>query len=413
MTADVGSGSRDAALVPLWSSVRAALPAWLIARAAVLATIPLALWAHGPDMLAEPWRGARTLQVWDAILYRALAEHGYRSYGESRFFPLLPMLVRAGHLVGLPAAPLLTALCWSAALAFAAALHRLVLLETGDEPSARRAAWLIQLVPGANVLVLGYTEALAGLLTVAFFIVLRRRRNLGWAVPVGVLCGLARPTGLLLSLPALVELARPGRDRPDRDPPDRDPPDRDPPDRDPPDRLPPDRDLPAVEPSARNGPARWLLRALVVVAPVAGTAGYLAWAWYMFGDALAPYRAQTGAELRGGVLNIDLRFLVHTEGGGYPWQLVIALLATTAVLLWLCARWLPASYTAWSLCAVAAAVTAYGFHSLPRYLASIFPLTMVAAMASGNRLVWRIVLVACLAGFTWVSYLNFIPAAVP
>jgi hypothetical protein len=391
----VRSASPGAALAPLWSSIRAALPAWLVSRAVVLATIPLALWAHGPDMLAEPWSGARTLQVWDVILYRNLAEKGYLSYGpaETRFFPLLPMLVRAGHLLGLPVAPLLTAVCWAAALAFAAALHRLVLLETGDEPSARRAAWLIQLVPGANVLVLGYTEALAGLLAVGFFILLRTRRHLAGAVPVGVLCGLVRPTGLLLSLPALVELARPDGSRIDRNRPH-------------PGGL-------GVDPSASRRPARWLLRALVVVAPVAGTAGYLAWSWYVFGDALAPYSKQTGAELRGGVLNIDLRFLVRTSGGGYPWPLVVGLLAATAVLLWICARRLPASYTVWSVCAVGAAVTAYGFHSLPRYLASVFPLTIAAALVCRNRLVWRAVLLACVAAFAWVSYLNLIPAAVP
>jgi hypothetical protein len=388
VTADVRSGSYDAALVPLWGSVRAALPAWLVSRAAVLATIPMALWAHGPDMFAEPWRGARTLQVWDVVQYRDLAENGYRSYGESRFFPLLPMLVRAGHLLGLPVAPLLTAVCWVAALAFAAALHHLVLLETGDGPSARRAAWLIQLVPGANALVLGYTEALAGLLAVVFFVLLRTRRNLGAAGPVGVLCGLVRPTGLLLSLPALVELARPGRNRAEPS-------------------------LAGVDPPARKGPAWWLLRALVVVAPVAGTAGYLAWSWYVFGDALAPYRAQTGAELRGGILDVDPRFLVRTSDGGYPWPLVLGLLTAAAVLLWVCARRLPASYTVWSVCAVAAAATAYGFHSLPRYLASVFPLTMAAALVCRRRLVWRTVLLACVAAFTWVSYLNLIPAAVP
>jgi hypothetical protein len=390
----VRPGSPDAALVPVWRSIRAALPAWLVGRALVAATIPLALWAHGPDMLGEPWRGARTLQVWDVVLYRNLAENGYLSYGpaESRFFPLLPMLVRAGHLIGLPAAPLLTAVCWLAALAFAGALHRLVLLETGDEPSARRAAWLIQLAPGANVLVLGYTEALAGLLAVGFFILLRTR-NLAGAVPVGVLSGLVRPTGLLLSLPALVELARPDRIWPHRS------------------RL--DRSLPGVDLSARKGPARWLLRALVVIAPLAGTAGYLAWSWYAFGEALAPYRAQTGSELRGGVLSVSWRFLVSTSGGGYPWPLVLGLLAATAVLLWICARRLPSSYTVWSVCAVAAAATAYGFHSLPRYLASVFPLTMAAALVCRNRLVWRSVLLASAAAFTWVSYLNLIPAAVP
>ncbi len=385
ITAPVGSESRDAPVVPLWGSLRAALPAWLISRAIVLATVSLALWMRGGDMLAEPWRGAATLKVWDAVVYSDLAENGYLAYGpkESRFFPLLPMLVRGGHMLGLPVTPLLTAVCWVAALAFAAALHRLVLLETGDGPSARRAAWLIQLVPGANVLVLGYSEALAGVLAVALFILLRTRRNLAIAGPVGVLCGLVRPTGLLLSLPALIEMARPGRG------------------------------LPSPARPEGTGSTRWPLRALVVVAPVAGTAGYLAWCWCVYGQAMAPYHAQTDSDLRGGVFIVDPRFLVHTSGGGYPWPLVLVLLAAAGVLLWICARRLPASYTVWSVVTVATAVTAYGFHSLPRYLASVFPLIMAAALVCRHRLVWRSVLMSCIAVFALVSYLNFIPYAVP
>jgi hypothetical protein len=105
-----------------------------------------------------------------------------------------------------------------------------------------------------------------------------------------------------------------------------------------------------------------------VVAPVAGTAGYLAWSWYVFGDALAPYRAQTGRSCAAGILDVDSRFLVRTSDGGYPWPLVLGLLAAAAVLLWVCARRLPASYTVWSVCAVAAAATAYSFtrSALPR-----------------------------------------------
>jgi hypothetical protein len=391
ITAPVGSESRDAPVNPLRGSLRAALPAWLVSRAIVLATVSVALWVRGGDMLAEPWRGAKTLVIWDAVVYSDLAEKGYLAYGpkESRFFPLLPMLVRGAHLLGLPVTPVLTAVCWVAALAFAAALHRLVLLETGDGPSARRAAWLIQLVPGANVLVLGYAEALAGALTVAFFILLRTRRNLAMAGPVGVLCGLVRPTGLLLSVPALIELARPGHGLPRPARPEGD------------------------GRSKGGGSTRWPLRALVVAAPVAGTVGYLAWCWNAYGQALAPYHAQTDSDLRGGVFIIDPRFLVHTSGGGYPWPLVLVLLAAAGVLLWICARRLPASYTVWSVVTVATAVTAYGFHSLPRYLASVFPLIMAAALVCRNRLVWRSVLMSCIAVFALVSYLNFIPFAVP
>ena len=248
-----------------------------------------------------------------------------------------------------------------------------MLTEGADEPAARRAAWLIQLVPGANVLLLGYTEALAGLLAVGFFLALANNRRLIIALPLGILSGLVRPTGPLLSAPAAVELLR----------------------------------------NRRPGKPGWPLRLLIIAAPVVGTAGFLAWVWYAFGQGLAPYHAQTGQGLRGGVVNFDWRFLFRNSPGGYHWLLVLALSAAASAMLWVCARRLPAKYTIWAALTVAAAVTAYGFHSLPRYLASAFPLVMAAALLCQHRYAWRIVLWTCMAGFVWVAYLGFSPGPVP
>ncbi len=357
----------------LWTSVRAALPAWLLARGIMLAAVGEALRERRGMAVYGPWAGADRLEVWDVVLYQNLAEHGYLAYGpfETRFFPLLPALTGAGHALGLPTLPLLTGLCWAAALAFAAALHRLVLMETGDENAARRSAWLIQLVPGANVLVLGYTEALAGLLAVTFFIALRPGRRLATTGILGVLSGLVRPTGLLLSLPAAVELLR------------------------------------------RRRSGRLWVRLLVVLAPISGTAGFLTFAWFGFGDFLAPYRAQTGQGLRGGVINIPYQYLFRNSPGGYHWSLVLALLVTAGFLLFLCVRHLPMAYSVWAAVNVAAAVTAAGFHSLPRYLAAAFPLVMAAALACRHRIIWLATLGVCLAGFGWVAYLTMTPGPVP
>src|SRR5262249_40137493 len=138
----------------------AALPAWLLARVIVVTTLLL---APGPSVL-----------VWDAAWYEKLALHGYGPYGAAgtRFFPLFPGVIGAGAGVGLPASAWQLAVCWVAALLFAAALFRLTVRETGDPAAGSRVAWLIQLVPGANVLALGYTEALAGLLAVLYFLAL-------------------------------------------------------------------------------------------------------------------------------------------------------------------------------------------------------------------------------------------------
>src|SRR5690606_1166822 len=246
-----------------------------------------------------------------------------------------------------------------------------MLVESGDERAARRAAWLVQLVPGANALVLGYTEALAGFLAVAYFLALRTRSTIG--IPVGILSGLARPTGPLLALAGAVELLRPGS----------------------------------------RGRLGWSARAAVVAAPVLGTAVYLAWAWRAFGDPLTPYRVQAGSDLRRGVVSLSVEFLLRTSPGGYRWQLVLALLIAAVGMLYVCARRLPAAYTVWAAVGVAAAVTAYGLHSLPRYLAATFPLVMAAAIVLRRRWLWWAVVVGCACGFAWVSYLNLTPGPVP
>jgi hypothetical protein len=358
------------------ASMLAALPGWIVARLLVLAALLVV--GRSADGLPTTGviSGARGMEVWDAAWYRALAEDGYAVHGTGavRFFPLLPALARgvAGGL-RLPVWAVLVAISWLCALLFAALLHRLVLDETGDEVTARRSAWLIQLVPGANVLVLGYTEALAGMLAVGFFLALRGGHRPLLAVPAGLLSGLLRPTGLLLAVPAAVELLQRWRAAP---------------------------------------PRRLVLTAAALSAPL-GTAAYLGWSWWRWGDPLLPYRVQAGADLRGGIVDVQWRYLTHTSPGGYPWPLVLALLAIAAAGLWLCARRLPLSYTAWTASGLLVSATAFGFHSLPRYVASLFPLVIVAAMTFRRAITWNCALAVSAGLFTWVAYLNFTERVVP
>jgi hypothetical protein len=148
---------------------------------------------------------------------------------------------------------------------------------------------------------------------------------------------------------------------------------------------------------------------LLAAAPLVGTAAYLAWAWTAFGDPLTPYRVQAADDLRGGVVRAPWPFLNEDSDGGYPWRLVLALLAVGAVALVLCAWRLPLSYLAWSVPMVAVAVTAWGLHSLPRYLAAIFPLWMAVAVVCRNRWAWWPLLALSATGFTWVAHLNLVP----
>ena len=98
---------------------------------------------------------------------------------------------------------------WSilAALAFAAVLWRLVVIEGWGDQTGERVVWLLVLAPPAFVLVMGYTEALAGLAAVLVFLGLLLSTG-GSPPAAGAAAALCRPTGLLLCVPALIEAVR-------------------------------------------------------------------------------------------------------------------------------------------------------------------------------------------------------------
>jgi len=210
------------------------------------------------------------------------------------------------------------------------------------------------------VLALGYTEALAGLLAVLYFLAVRSGATRSGLV-AGVLSGLARPTAPLLVIPGLVEAVR-----------------------------------------RRRG---WLL----ALAPLVGTAAYLGWVWVVWGDPLTPYRVQAAGDLRGGVVRAPWEYLLHTSAGGYTWPLVLGLLLVAAAALVLCARLLPVSYVLWALPMVGLGATAWGMHSVPRYVAAVFPLWMAVAIVFRRPWLWWPLLAVSGAAFAWVAYLAFVP----
>src|SRR5207244_12116389 len=139
----------------------------------------------------------RGLLAWDADWYRRIAEHGYAAIPRTgvRFFPLYPLAARVlapvfGGMVDVS----LLVLSNVPALLYGALLVRLVPRAGGDAASAGRAGWLVALVPSAFVLVMGYSEAIAGCLAVAAFLSLRSRQW-WWAALAGYLSGLPRPSG--------------------------------------------------------------------------------------------------------------------------------------------------------------------------------------------------------------------------
>jgi len=237
---------------------------------------------------------------------------------------------------------------------------------------AARVPWLAALAPGASALVLPYTEAVAGALAVGMFLCLRRHRLLG-AAACGLLSGLVRPTGVLLAVPAAIELVR---DRPRGI-----------------------RDLAA--------------RGLAVVSPLLGTGCYLAWCGVRYGHPMLPYTVQTQSRLRGGWVVNPAKTLFHYVPGGLDWRLNVGLIVLGIGLLVVALRRLPLSYGVWSALMFAAAVTSLQQHSLPRYLANMFPLVMAAALVVRSRRAFVAVLGACVICFVLLTGLGFTRHYVP
>jgi len=315
---------------------------------------------------------------WDAAWYRDIAERGYDGVAREglRFFPLVPLLARVLSVplfgdVGLA----LVLIVNLAALGAGIALHRLVREETGDRVLSARAAWLLAVLPAAVVLVLGYAEGLALLLVITAFLMLRRKR--WWAAAaLGVLAGLCRPTGMLLALPALVEVARgwgAARDRTGR-------------------------------------------IAAVLGAPV-GTAVYLAWVEWQYHDWALPLRLQNSADLRGGwddplsAIWGSARALVSDgrigDGLHTPWIGLFALLLVVVFVK------LPASYGLFSTAVLGLALSAHNLGSFERYGLFAFPLVIALAMLTKEPRLERVVLVAAGAALAGFTTLIFVGAFVP
>jgi hypothetical protein len=358
----------------------AAVP-WAIARVLVIAS--LALSRH---LFDEVGRGARPVQLgqglfaWDAAYYRTIAEHGYGALPNAalRFFPLVPLMSRALGFVFLGnEAVALIVIANVSALVFAALLHRLALLETGDALLARRAAWYAALFPAASALVLGYADATAIALAVGTFLALRSRRFVTSGV-LGYLAALARPLGVLLVVPALIEAARELRGQPVR---------------------------------------AWVRRIVAVAGPPLGLVTFLAWVDHARGDAFLPFSVQKRASLRGDFVDpvsrlVDaLSDLIHGDrfGSGLHFVWAVVFLALL-VVIW---RRLPGSYTAFTAVTLLVALSAENLDSFERYALGAFPLLLALAMVTRRDIVERTVLTLAAGALVGYSVLAFFGVSVP
>jgi hypothetical protein len=361
--------------------VRAALPGWLAARAVVLLALAVARVVDamhtGPR---TPWEGfaRRGLLGWDADWYQRIAVHGYGALPEEalRFFPLHPLVARIlGGGTWLGAGVALLVVANACALACGALLHRLCLVLGTDEVTARRAATTFALAPPAFVLVMGYSEGLALALALVYLLALYQRSP-AVAIVAGVLAGAARPTGILLALPAVLWwLAEERRRRLDSG-----------------DRV---------------------RLALVAAAPVTGAAAYLGWCQMAAGGWSKPFAVQTVSWLRGDVVDPittlagAARDVVTLHADLHQ----VVLLLTAGLLIIGARRW-PAELTAWGAAALLLACSAERLGSMERYAwAAVIPVMTLATL--GSRPSHRIVTVGLGAGLMVLATLTFTGHYVP
>lgn len=343
------------------------LTARLIVLTALLASRIVTAFGH---------RG-ETLLGWDAMWYRLIAERGYAGSPPEalRFFPLLPLLTRGlGFVLRSDGAALLV-IANGCALGYAWLGHRLALSVGLSPQAARLVPWVIALLPTGFVLVMGYSEALFGILITATLLAGRSRQ--WWLAALAAAgAGALRPTGVLLGLPLFIEALR---------------------------------GLPHVR--ARD----WIARAVAVVSPAAGLGAYLLWVRARFGDGLLPFQVQTRSDLRAGVLVDTLPDLGqafdalghavtgHATGSVAPlvhlcWAVLVV------IVLVACARQQPPSFTAFSAATVFLALTARNLNSFERYAGSAVPLLLVVAAWLTHRTPAQRTRIAGLAGVVLFGY---------
>lgn len=369
-------------LTAVTSSFRAAVPPFLVSRAiVVLALVAAHLLTRGLGLGAAAGHASHSgLLGWDAAWYKQIAAHGYSALPAQalRFFPLLPVLARSLRAVpGLSAGVSVVIVSNAACLVAFAVLYRLVVFELGDEKCARRAVWLLSLAPPAFVLVMGYADSLLLATSLVAFLGIRQRRY-WFAVCGGFLAGMCLPVGMLLAVPATVELASNWRSLSRRE--------------------------------------RASASATVLAAP-AGAAVYLGWVQVIFGGFLFPFRQQLDVSRRGIVSDpfvtlardfADLVRGVHIGVGEHGLWAVLFLVLAVVIF-----RKLPASYGWYAVALLAAIISGSNWTTLERYGLDCFPFVIVAAMLTRREDVYRLVL--CLSGLLLVAFaiLAFIGVYVP
>ena len=363
----------------LLDDLKVVLIPWLTARVLLVAGYVVAVAAA--DRLVpsdKPVALSEGLIAWDGTWYRDIASHGYHSLPDEalRFFPLFPLLGRAFSIVTAGRTDVALVLIANiASLALAVAVRRLVRFERGNEALANRAVWMVCLFPGAFVLAWGYAEALWLLAAVVAFWGIRSR-HWWWAAAAGVVAGASRPLGLVLVVPAAIELARVWRS------------------------------------AHRDERAAGLV---AVASPLLGTGAYLLWVGSSYGNFRLPFTTQ--GPLRGESMNPLSRLWegLHQMVGPERFSdgLHVPFALAFVVLLVLTFRWWPASYGVFAALVLAAALGAENLNSLERYGLNAFPLALSLAVVAKDPRVDKVLTTVLGGGVVALSSLAWLGAYVP
>jgi hypothetical protein len=370
---------------PFVAAITAVLPLFVAARLLVLGALGVA------NLVVHHWRShdlaalARVregLLGWDASYYRVIAAHGYSAAGSGayRFFPLTPLVAHAIGLVpGVGAGAALLVVANVASLVAGAVLYRLAVTETGSSGIGRAAAGLLFLAPPAFVLAMGYSESLFLVASLCMLAALRARRP-GWAAVAGLLAGLDRPIGLVLVIPAVIEVVRCWR-------------------------------------SWSAAPAKRVTGVLAVLSAPAGTAAYLIWCELEGAGFWAPLRESISAGRGRGVadpfvtLARDASYLVRGVHVGTGIHLLTAIVLVFLVVV--AYRSLPVSYGAFATGVLLVVLSAPNLDSLERYALGCPVFVLAAATLLESRRVRYAVFAASAACLFMLATLAFLNMYVP
>lgn len=332
--------------------------------------------------------------VWDAAWYLHVAAFGYSHLippsthlgWDMAFFPMFPLLVRAGASLGLSylAAGVAVGLVLGA---LATAAVWLVARKVLGEAAATTAVVLWTLFPGAFVLSFAYSEGLTVLAAALCIWALLHRR---WVVAglAAAVAGATQPAGLILILCCAYAAGRAMAERPPRGTP--------------------------------LSPSYLTPLAALALAPL-GALAYFAFLWHRTGDALAWYHSEKLFWDHGGALfgiyKTTLSPLIYVVGHPLRLDNAAMLVAGMAVaaggvaLLW---RWrAPAVLWIWAIGTMGLTLLSAPVGLRPRFLMVAFPIFLAAGRVLPRRWLWVVasaeaVLLSLLTYFT-ITTLTLVP----